>query len=47
MWQKIRLLIAKIFGFEETEEVCDTVLLTEDEMDEIKKDAERDFWDEV
>ena len=48
MWRLIRSLIARIFGFkEDTEEVCETTLLTEDEREEIKKEAERDFWGEV
>lgn len=48
MWQFIRRIIAKIFGFkDDVEEVCETTLLSEDEREEIKKEAERDFWGEV
>lgn len=48
MWKWIRSLVARIFGFkEDVEEVCETTILSEDEREEIKKDAERDFWGEV
>lgn len=52
MWKWIRRLIAKIFGFkDDTEEVCETTLLSNEELEAIRKDAEKDaernFWGEA
>lgn len=48
MWQFIRRLIAKIFGFkDDVEEVCETTIMSEDEREEVKKDAEKDLWNNI
>ena len=44
---RIIKLIKRLIEEYKTEEVCETLILSEEDREEIIKEAERDFWDEV